>query len=76
MLRVIDVFQVGSLYSITLQGECDGVKNGTRLQTKDGRFMTVQSVAMINRAGGRLHSEITVLSTANQIPEGTEVEIA
>lgn len=46
MYRVLDVFPVGKMLSVTLDGAFEGISNGTRLVDGDGNMIVVQSVAM------------------------------
>lgn len=46
MLKIVDIFKVGSLLSVTVEGNADGIKNGTRLVDKNGNEYTVISVGM------------------------------
>ena len=46
MLKVIDVFPIGTMLSVTLDGACEQLHNGSRLIDKDGNEIIVSSVAM------------------------------
>lgn len=47
MFKVLDVFKIGDMLSVTLDGKCEKLKNGTKLCDKSGRIYEVVSVAMI-----------------------------
>lgn len=46
MFKVLDVFKIGDMLSVTLDGKCEMLKNGTKLYYKSGRTYEVVSVAM------------------------------
>lgn len=46
MFKVLDVFKIGDMLSVTLDGKCEMLKNGTKLYDKSGRTYEVVSVAM------------------------------
>jgi hypothetical protein len=46
MLKVIDVFPVGDMLSVTLEGSCSDIKSGSKLTDSGGNTVTVESVAM------------------------------
>ena len=36
MLKVLDVFPIGNMLSVTLEGPCDNIKNGCKLVDSNG----------------------------------------
>ncbi len=46
MLRVLDVFPIGTMMSVTLEGTCEKLRNGSRLLDVNGNEIIVASVAM------------------------------
>ena len=37
MFKVLDVFKISDMLSVTLDGKCEMLKNGTKLYDKSGR---------------------------------------
>lgn len=46
MFKIIDVFQVGNNFSVTFEGACDAIKNGSKLKDDEGNTYDVISVGM------------------------------
>ena len=46
MFKVLDVFPIGNMFSVTLEGSCDNLKNGSKLIDDNGNTVVVVSVAM------------------------------
>lgn len=44
MFKVIDVFKIGDRMSVTLEGKCETLKNGSKLVDADGNQINVISV--------------------------------
>ena len=44
MLKVLDVFPIGNMLSVTLEGPCDNIKNGCKLVDSNGNAVVVISV--------------------------------
>lgn len=77
MYKVIDVFQLGNMLSVTVSGNGEGIKNGTRLVDGKGQLITVQSVAMTkNLNPGDISQCTTLLVTGCDIKKGSELSIA
>ena len=41
MFKVLDVFKISDMLSVTLDGKCEMLKNGTKLYDKSGRTYEV-----------------------------------
>ncbi|MCD7742526.1 MAG: hypothetical protein LUI06_10015 [Ruminococcus sp.] len=77
MLKVLDVFQVGTKLSVTLGGECDNVSSGSRLIDGDGNIIVVESVAMTRHKNpSDIKKSTTVLIEQCNIKIGAELSIA
>ncbi|MCD8180734.1 MAG: hypothetical protein LUF26_04560 [Firmicutes bacterium] len=48
MFKVIDVFKIGENVSVTFEGKCEDIKNGSRLIDENGNMYNIISVAMAN----------------------------
>ena len=46
MFEVMDVFKIGNKLSVTLQGKCEDIKNGSKLKDTKGNIYDVVSVGM------------------------------
>lgn len=46
MLKVLDILNVGNKLSITVEGKCEMLKNGSRLTDLNGNYYDVISVGM------------------------------
>lgn len=46
MFRVLDVFKIGETLSVTLNGNGEMIRNGSKLADNNGRVYTVVSVGM------------------------------
>lgn len=76
MLKVLDVLQIGDKLSVTLEGNCIDVKNGSVLRAPDNTEYRVLSVAMIgNNDPGNLAKVITVLMPDCDIKKGCTLRI-
>ncbi len=49
MLKVLDVFRIGNNLSVTLEGSCAELKNGSVLLGRGGKRYEVISVAMVKK---------------------------
>lgn len=77
MYRVLDVFPVGKMLSVTLEGACEEISNGTRLTDRDGNIMIVESVAMTRHNNpSDISQSTTVLIEFCNIQKGAELSIA
>lgn len=46
MYKVLDIFSIANMISVTLEGNCDELKNGAKLIDEDNKIYNVVSVAM------------------------------
>lgn len=46
MFKIIDIFAVGNMLSVSFEGNCEELKSGSRLTDNKGNFYNVISVAM------------------------------
>ena len=77
MFKVLDVFKIGDMLSVTLDGKCEMLKNGTKLYDKSGRTYEVVSVAMTRyNDPSDIAKSTTVLLKACDIKTGSELFIA
>ncbi len=76
MLKVLDIFPVGNMYSVTFEGVCDNLKNGSRLIDNNGNIITVLSVAMTrHEKPSDISTNTTVLVSDPHIQKGSELSI-
>lgn len=76
MLKVLDVLQIGDKLSVTLEGNCIDVKNGSVLRAPDNTEYRVLSVAMIgNDDPADLSKATTVLMPFCDIRKGCTLQI-
>ena len=76
MLKVLDVFPVGDKLSVTLEGNCINVKNGSVLKDTDNTEYRVLSVAMVgNDDPADLSKATTVLMPFCDIRKGCTLQI-
>ncbi len=77
MLKVLDVFKIGDRLSVTLEGICDEIRNGTKLIDEKGILHNVLSVAMTsNNNPNDFSKSTTILIAACDIKKGAELNIA
>lgn len=77
MFKVLDVFKIDDMLSVTLDGKCETLKNGTKLYDKSGRTYEVVSVAMARyNEPLDIAKSTTVLLKACNIETGAELFIA
>lgn len=77
MLKVLDIFRVGDKLSVTLEGKCEKIKNGSELIGSAGEKYEVLSVAMIRSDNpSDISKTTTVLMPLCDIKEGYELHIA
>ena len=77
MLKVLDVFKIGTMLSVTLEGKCENISNGSKLIAPDGNVITVSSVAMTRHNNpSDMQKSTTVLIDACDIQKGNELSIA
>ena len=77
MFKIIDVFHVGEKLSITVEGNCSEIKNGSRLTDKKGNVYIVDAVGMTRYDDPKDISKVTtLLVTPVFIEKGSELFIA
>ncbi len=77
MLKVIDIFPIGDMLSVTLEGSCNELKSGSKLVDENGNTINVISVAMIrNENPADIFKSTTVMIKSCQIKKGMELSIA
>lgn len=76
MLRVVEVFPIGTMLSVTLEGDCESIHVGSRLHDPNGNQMIVDSVAMIAHDNPMdIRKSITILVAPCSLAKGTELFI-
>ncbi len=76
MIRVLDVFKIGDVLSVTLEGRCDKIKNGSVLTDDAGNHYNVVSVAMPEHGDPSDFSKsTTVLITPCTLQKGRLVSV-
>ena len=77
MLKVLDVFQIGAMLSITLDGACEEIHNGSKLIDKEGNEIIVESVAMTRNDNPEdIGKSTTILVKHCNVEKGSELKIA
>ncbi len=77
MYRVLDVFSVGTMLSVTLEGNCEKIANGTKLIDTNGNVITVKSVAMTRHNNpSDIRKSTTILIDVCPVEKGAELSIA
>ena len=77
MVKVLDIFQIGDKLSVTLEGKCEEIKNGSILKDDNNRVYEILSVAMTrNDNPSDFSKTTTVLMPLCDIQEGFELHIA
>ena len=65
MYKVLDVFPVGVMLSVTLDGPCWELKNGSLLTDEEGNEIVVKSVAMTHNQNAEDISKSTTILIGN-----------
>lgn len=77
MLRVLDVFPIGTMLSVTLDGACEDLRIGSRLVDTDGNEIIVDSIAMTRNDNPEDFSKnTTILVKSCSLEKGTQLSIA
>lgn len=77
MLKVLDVFPIGAMLSVTLEGECGKICSGSKLVDGDGNIIIVNSVAMTRHENpSDISKSTTILVNRCNVQKGTELSIA
>ena len=76
MFKVLDVFPIGNMLSVTLEGSCDGLKSGSKLTDSNGNTVVVASVAMTRHNDpSDIKKSTTVMVDPCQLKKGSELFI-
>lgn len=74
MLRVLDVFPIGTMISVTLEGACEKLRNGSHLLDANGNEIIVASVAMTrNNSPADIGKSTTILVKQCDLEKGAEL---
>ena len=77
MIKVLDIFPIGDKISVTLEGNCDRIKNGSKLIGADNTEFKVLSVATTRNDNPADFSKTTTVLMPNcNIKRGYELKIA
>lgn len=77
MLKVLDVFPIGKMLSVTLEGSCEDIKSGCKLVDSSGNTVVVLSVAMPrHNTPADINKSTTVMINSCTLKKGTELSIA
>ena len=77
MLKVLDVFRIGDMLSVTLEGPCKEIGNGTALIDENGNVVIVKSVAMLRYTNPKdFDKSTTIMIEPCDIHTGSELKIA
>ena len=77
MYRVLDVFPIGTMLSVTLEGACEKLTNGSKLIDGKGNIIVVQSVAMTRHDNpSDISKSTTILVDSCDVQKGSELSIA
>lgn len=77
MLKVLDVFPIENMLSVTLEGSCADIKNGCKLIDSNGNAIVVVSVAMTHHNNPKdIKESTTIMINSCSLQKGTELFIA
>lgn len=77
MIKVTDIFPIGDMLSVTLEGMCENITNGSKLIDSSGNEIVVISVAMTRYEDPSDINKMTAVMINNcQLKKGTELSIA
>lgn len=77
MLKVLDIFPIGDMLSVTLEGACAELKNGSFLKDVSGNTFEIVSVATTRHKNpSDINKATTVLIKHADLCAGTELSIA
>lgn len=77
MLRVLDVFPVGTMLSVTLDGACENLRIGSRLVDSAGNEIVVDSIAMTRNDNPEdFGKNTTILVKRCGLEKGAQLSIA
>lgn len=76
MLKVLDVFKIGDMISVTLEGKGEMIKNGSKLVDEKNNVYEVVSVAMTEHDNpADISKTTTVLIKSCGLEKGQELHI-
>lgn len=71
MLKIIDTFKIGDKLSVTFEGRCEKIKNGTQLKDSKGNLYMVVSVGTTRHDNpSDITKSTTVLITPCNLEKG------
>lgn len=74
MFEVLDTFKIGEKLSVTLNGSCDDIKNGSKLKDDDGNVYDVLSVGMTRFSNpADMPQSTTILIMPCSLKKGTQL---
>lgn len=74
MFKVLDVYKIGDMISVSLHGNCEMIKNGTKLKDKNNRIYNVISVAMTSyNENSPISNNLIILLNDCDIKTGAEL---
>lgn len=79
MYKVLDVFPIGVMLSVTLDGPCLELKNGSLLTDEEGNEIVVKSVAMTHNQNANDISKSTTILIGNnhlKLEKGMQLSLA
>ncbi len=77
MLKVLDVFNIGDMLSVTLDGNCAELSNGSKLIDENGNDVFVLSVAMTRHENPHdISKSTTILVKPCDLRIGSNLSIA
>lgn len=77
MLKVVDMLKIGNMLSVTVEGNCAEIKNGSKLVDDNGKVYLVNSVGMASFENPHDISKLTtLLVTPDTLSKGTNLSIA
>lgn len=77
MFEVMNVLKIGNKLSVTLQGKCESIKNGSKLKDTSGRIYDVISVGMTRYNDPKdITKNTSVLITPCTLSKGTQLYMA
>lgn len=77
MLKIVNSFKVGNMLSVTVDGNCDKIKNGSRLKDAAGNFYEVVSVGMTRYNNPKdISKSTTILIAPCTLEKDSELFIA
>lgn len=77
MVKVLDVFPIGAMLSVTLEGPCENIHAGSRLLDQKDNEIVVDSVAMTDTHNPEdIRKSTTVLVKQCNLVKGTELFVS